>query len=70
MIIERFETGDDARASGLASPERAEALAGIVDLLEGDQTVSLLESGGWAPRSATPVILTKVEPGQEEAFQR
>ncbi len=69
VIIERFETGDDARA-WLASPERAEALAGIVDLLEGDQTVSLLESGGSAPRSATAVILTKVEPGQEEAFQR
>jgi uncharacterized protein len=69
VIIERFETGVDARA-WLASPERSEALAGIVDLLEGDQTISLLDSGGSAPRSSTAVILTMVEPGQDEAFQR
>jgi antibiotic biosynthesis monooxygenase (ABM) superfamily enzyme len=69
VIIERFESRARARA-WLASEARAQALAGIDDLLAGDQAVSIIDSHDPVARTATAVILSTVEPGHEEAFQR
>jgi uncharacterized protein len=69
VIIERFSSRDQARA-WLASAERADALAGIDDLLAGDQAVSIIDSPGPVSRTATAVILTTVEPGHDAAFPR
>jgi uncharacterized protein len=69
VIIERFETREFAR-TWLASGERSEALEGLDDLLSGDQAVSVIDSPSPVSRTATAVILTRVEPGKEAAFQR
>lgn len=69
VIIERFETREFARA-WLASEQRAKALAGLADLLVGDQAVSVVDSPSPASRTATAVILTTVEPGRETEFQQ
>jgi uncharacterized protein len=69
VIIERFESRDRARA-WLASAERAEALARIGDLVVGAPAVSIIDSPGPVERPSTAVILTRVEPGHEVAFQR
>ena len=69
VIIERFESREHARA-WLASAERAEGLIPIECLLVGDQAVSIIDSPGSVSRTATAVILTTVEPGHEEAFER
>jgi len=69
VIIERFETRELAR-TWLASGERNEALEDLDELLVGDQAVSVIDSPSPVSRTATAVILTTVEPGQEPAFQR
>lgn len=64
------ERGPCTRPRTPHAPLGPQRRAEINDLLTGDQAVSIIDSPGPAPRTATAVILTTVEPGREEAFRR
>ena len=73
VIIQRFERPDQLKA-WLESPLRAEMLAGITPVLEGDDAVNVFvgheaeATGAQGP--VTAVIMTSVAPGNEQEFQR
>jgi uncharacterized protein len=69
VIMERFSSRATARA-WLDSPERQAQLTQIADLIDGDQSISIIdEAPATRSRATTAVILTTVEADKADRFR-